>query len=116
MTEKELNKMARKYQKVLGLQDWDVVVMLNDFRNMDGNVGRVEWFIDHKRAVIEIADDKTLPPDLTFPYDQEETIVHELLHLHSAPFDTFEKESHENNALEVMINKLSSVIVKLKRG
>lgn len=115
MKRKRLKALLDYYQPLLGLSDWEIALHYRDYSEMDGRAGLVSWSIPLKQATITIARADTLPGG-DFPSDVEETLVHELIHLHSALFDTFEVGSHEDNALEVMINKLSKAIVALKRG
>ncbi len=49
------------------------------------------------------------------PYDLEETLVHELLHLTCAPFEP-EHGSLAHTLMEQTIDMLAKTLVRLKRG
>lgn len=114
MKRKKLEALLREWQKVLGLQDWDVEIFFVPTESIDKEAGIVEYYPPLKKAYIKISDPKTLVEDEIFPFGLEHTIVHELLHLHAEPFDTFEEGTHEYKALEVMINKTAKALVQMK--
>lgn len=112
---KTLKKKVRYWQGQLSLMDWEVKTLLVSEADLNGKAGTVSWDMETKQAIINLVDPKTITTELDFPYDLEKVIVHELLHLHSAPFDTFKEGSNKYTALEVMINKVADSLVNLAR-
>jgi len=118
LTEDELREKCAEWQAILRLQDWDIQVTIeraSSFK-IPGNEGECEWNIQYKTALIRILDPVDFPPYSKWPYDMEETLVHELLHLHFVPFDNFERETHEKNAVEQAINLITCALLRLKRN
>lgn len=117
MTEEELSALCREWQGILRLQDWDVkvrVVRQSSFMVPDAQ-GECRWVVTKKSALIQLLDPIDYPTDIEWPYDMERTLVHELMHLHSAAFDTFENGSMESAALEQMIECVADGLVRLSR-
>lgn len=112
---KALTKKVRYWQKKLALMDWEIITNLVSESELNGKAGTVSWDTETKQAIINIVDPKTITTELDFPYDLEKVLVHELLHLHSAPFDTFKEGGNKYIALEVMINKVADSLVNFAR-
>lgn len=88
LTQEELECLLRDWQAVMRLQDWDIKVKLCRARDLDGANRQAEcgFTLPLKEAVIRILD----PLDWVecdFPQDHENDLIHELLHLHMAPFE-----------------------------
>lgn len=116
MSEKELNALCGIWQRRLRLQDWDVKVRLVRERDLhnSNNQGECEWSISTKAAVVRIIDPVDYSPDCAWPQDMERVLVHELLHLHFAPFSA-ECGTAEDVAQEQAIHALSQALVELAR-
>lgn len=112
-----LNAMVQKWAKILRLQDWDITIEMVDKKDLTlGNVaGEISWNREHQHAEILILDPSQLKENM-METDIEETVIHELLHLHACPFDTFESETPEYYALELFINRVSQALYKLERS
>lgn len=83
MTNKESKVLLEKWKNRLRLQDWTIKLHINlapDDMSLDGCVGCTDWSEVNKTARIEILDEKYYG-DRLVPYNFEETLVHELLHL-----------------------------------
>jgi len=117
LTEDELRMKCYEWQAILRLQDWDVIISIDRARDMIPDVlGQCEWTLPTKQARIRILDPVDHPPDLKWPQDMEQTLVHELLHLHFAPFNKFEADSLEYVTMEQAIDLIAGALVRLKRG
>lgn len=103
MTQKALEKLVKKWQRVLGLLHWDISVYL--VRAIEGGPeGLCKAQRDYLMASIYIVDPKYHPkPEL---YRLEETLVHELLHCHLSAFD-FEDNSLHGAYEEQLVTTLS---------
>jgi len=115
-TQEELDQALAYWQKVLQLQDWEVKASVERKKDitLDDVDAMVSWYFTHKKAIVRLLD----PIDYNelFDQDHEYSLVHELLHLHFAGFDTTAKESLEEKLLEQCINALSTALVSLKRA
>ena len=102
-----------EWQQILKLVDWDVSVKIVSREEIEeGAEGRCDFVINNKTADISLIKPEGYPFDALRPYDIEQTLVHELLHLHFAPFnaDTGLKAISQEQA----INAIAGALVKLK--
>lgn len=89
----DLGGLVAHYQALLRLRDWQLDVSY--VPNLTDSQGRQVWglcehMVDAKFARLQIRDPKTPPPGESFESAVEnviETVIHELVHLHFAPFD-----------------------------
>ena len=116
LTQSQLTKKCREWQKVLRLQDWDIEVKIVrewDFVNK-GSIGEVGRNNQHKSATIRILHPIDYDPCNYGPQDMEEDLVHELLHLHFLS-EMFDLEPKMEIQYEQAINRVSEALVKLNR-
>jgi hypothetical protein len=119
MTEQELQELCEKWQERLSLRDWRVTVRLVDL-NIIGteSVGTSSWLLPLKTATITILDKRFIPDD-SLERDMEETLVHELLHIHFARWsdETYLKDNEYGTPLEGEqgIDAISRALVALDR-
>lgn len=114
----QLKQKCSEWQKILRLQDWDVRVSVeraSDMKLKHVN-GECEWVLQTKQAHIRILDPIDYPQDTGWPQDMEQVLIHELLHLHFAPFDAFENNTHEHTSMEQAIDMIAGALLSLKRG
>ena len=114
-SQKQLDAWLRQWQRALRLQDWEVKVAARRERAMhsDDCEGCNRYQPALKRASIHIRDVLDDPEDADFPPDPEATIVHELLHLHFAPF--YVTKGLVNIFQEQAIEVITQSLVGLKR-
>ncbi len=115
-----LQKLCERWQKRLRLSDWHVVVKLCRLNEMGRDcVGCIFVYNESKDAVMMVLSPLDLPL-ITEHFAQEEsnydlTIVHELLHLHFAPFqedDTTPRGLAQEQAINCLSQALVSAYVK----
>lgn len=125
MTQRELERLCKKWQRILRLEDWKVRPVLaagvNDFGSClaDSN---------HRQAIIYVRDqtmspmgtlDDDVPAYVHFPADEELTLVHELIHLHTESFAPSEKDGEDedprSSAHEFCVNAIADALVTLER-
>lgn len=85
----DLAALVADWQARLRLRDWRIATeYVADLRDSSGRpaYGLCYPFVDAKKATILIRDPEASAPIKSAP-SIEETVVHELLHLHFAPFD-----------------------------
>lgn len=96
----------------------DVKVEIKRNYNMDDDLsGLCTTRLKLLEAWIDIRHPDEVDPESLLPYDMEKTLVHELLHIHFAPF--FEDDPSQklkNLAQEQAIENIARALVKLKRG
>ncbi len=118
MAEIDLTKKAETllhdWQLRLGLLDWDITVKVVSYNDIQG-WGCINWNLTEKAADMKLMHPDDASPDAIRPYDIEATLVHELLHLHFAPFAA-DAETLEETFQEQAINALSRTLVKLQRS
>lgn len=117
LTEEQLVEKCAEWQEILKLQEWQVAISKahpHQF-GLKENQGECSWVLKKKMALIKILHEDDYP-DTPFKQDMEVTLVHELLHLHYAPFDETKSGSLEEIALEQSIHLISKALVSLKRG
>jgi hypothetical protein len=99
----------------LRLSDWLVTVGILRLRDMAGQrAAQIDWHLTKKVAVLELLDPVDFPPNSMLPQDHEVDLVHELLHLHFAPFAAPDG-SAEDVAQEQAIDLISRALVNAKR-
>jgi hypothetical protein len=116
LTESALQKACALWQKRLRLQDWDVRVRVRRKAQMSAEKCRacVDADLRLKEALIEIQDPIDYTPKI-WVNDMEQSLVHELLHLHFAPFEA-EEGTAELVAQEQAIELIACALVNLARG
>lgn len=113
-------RLLREWQNRLGLQDWYVVLETNskpnnmDLQDADGCLSYVETT---KSAKIQIIDPKLRTNGLR-PFDFEETLVHELLHMKMCLLERGENwdKKLQLRLLHVVLDDLARALVDAKRS
>lgn len=112
--EQQMQQKCLEWQQRLRLLDWDVSVKVVPAMDMghERAQGTVRWQITEKRADIKlVTSEDAARMNLLRPYSMEETLIHELLHLHIAPFEpTGEAEC---TAMEWCINAIAGALLQL---
>ncbi len=122
ITQKDLEKMCAYWQKILRLQDWDVTV---EFRTVD-TMPRMEGcsdiplginYFNYQEEVSKICiiEHTSYPVDSLTEYDAEAILVHELGHLYFANH-FIDPEEEISRGIEVVINKFTNALLRLKRS
>lgn len=116
-TDEEVQESCEYWKKKLRLQDWIIKAGIYRERHMHfiGN-GECEWQLKNKTATIRIIDPIDYPENLIIDQDMENTLVHELLHLHFAPLYADTDDKSINDAQEQAIDCIAQALVDLLRG
>jgi hypothetical protein len=105
-----------KWQKILRLQDWTVAIKWGrSFDLPHGKEATTRSSLSAKLAAVRILDPADYDPDSMAPQDIENTVVHELLHLHTWPFDHALADSLEARCVEQAIEAIATALVGLDR-
>jgi hypothetical protein len=115
LTKRQVAKLLTKWQEVLRLADWQIVIEIRRAKDMSlANVmGSCTHTLSKKIAFIEIMNPRDYPADW-MDVDVERTVVHELLHCHFAPFEA-KNRTPEDIAQEQAIHAISTALVELDR-
>ena len=105
---KELNKLGDEWKIVLGLENWQIVLMLVKGREIEGLQGQCEWSLAGREALIKILQHDNYDADF-YAHDMEKVLVHELLHC------VFGDKNEYDVGLEQNIDLLANALVGLKR-
>jgi hypothetical protein len=116
MTNEELQQLCFDWQIRLRLGDWIVKARFWEPHEIDGSLfGQCSYLIQEKTAKIKIIRPEHTHKESFPPQIVEETLVHELLHLHFAPFEAKPKTT-KMDAQELAINCISRALVKLAKA
>jgi hypothetical protein len=86
LTNEQLEQKLKEWQKRLRLQDWIIQVRIARANELPENsMGCVHAVLPKKMASIKVLDPIDYDHSLMVPQDMEDTLVHELLHLHLEP-------------------------------
>ena len=117
---KEFN-LLKEWQERLGLQDWVITLRINCNKNemdLQEVAGETEWSLSIKSAAVKIISKEEYGERIV-PYDFENILVHELLHLKFGLIDQKITSYESDVAYEVrhqLIDDLARALVMAKRG
>ena len=114
--DKDVDILCRKWQDILRLNDWNVAVELireSEFSEPD-RAGEVYITLSKGEALILLLDPLIPTQDCPFPYDMEQTLVHELLHLHFATFEP-QDDDLKHDLWERAVESITKTLIALYR-
>ena len=113
----DLQLLLKKWQHILKLDAWRIKARICRISEMnDANAqGENTWVLAVRQSDIHILDASDFPADSLFEQDMEKTLVHELLHLHFAPFEPEDTDGLEFCAMEQTIELLADLLVQMER-
>ena len=114
LTTSKIQRWLVKWQRVLKLQDWEIAVVVRPREDMEGNDGSCMSMVGRKHASIQLAE-AWKPEELNEFYDPEQTFIHELIHVHFAPFESSINGSPEDIAQEQAIDSLATALITQER-
>lgn len=109
-------KLLNEWTELLGLKDWRITLMTDvepedmDIKEADGCTS---WEESIKAAIIQIVRPDAYSKRLA-PFDLEETLVHELLHLKFCLIQTADENSLQDRIAHQLIDDIARALVKLK--
>lgn len=116
MTQKQLLKLAREWVQVLRLQDWRIDVRFVRGEEINGCFGETSINFPLKTAYVKICRPEDMKYKGYLGSDIEETLVHELIHLHIEVLCRNAGQDSELRFLaEQAIEAMSLALVGLKR-
>lgn len=115
--EEQLIERLKYWQKKLNLSDWRIKINICRARDMrEDCAGSINWTLSNKMASISILDPIDYPTDVMEVQDMENTLVHELLHIHLAPLnDDYSQNEHYTLFEEWAICSIVGALIELER-
>lgn len=101
MTQPELARLTKLWQKRLRLQDWVITPTIEPMDALPDAYGQSPYDDAEMSAAVRIREDAG-----------EDTLVHELLHLRLAPFSDGDPSEPNHEARETAINLLADCYLK----
>jgi hypothetical protein len=113
--EQDAQAACEWWQKRLRLVDWDVKVKYGTMRQMGLDIeGSCDPVLVLKVALLRLTHAADYP-ESQWPPDEEETLVHELIHLHFEPFRV-KDSSLTDTAQEQAIECLATSFISFRRA
>lgn len=114
LTPEQLQERLAYWQKVLRLQDWNIYARIVRGYEMENPnaMAHINVVYCNKSAIIRIMDPIDYEPDIVTPQDMEQSLVHELLHIHLWALN----DDDTHNEMEQAIEAMSMALVQLERG
>lgn len=130
LAKKELYKLLKEWQKKLMLDEWNIDIKIVEFQRNDyRQSGDFRANLKSKTASIFMTIDPFLKNQPTIEKQEEQTIVHELIHILLWNFDSFnernvlkgcKKFQGDHNLylkkLEDVVNKVTLIFLKNEKG
>lgn len=116
-TESRLRFVCKKWQKRLGLADWDVLVRFAKQHEMQSSTGeaQIEPLPNFKRAELLVLSPDDWNPKTWHDQDTEASVIHELLHLHFDYWMSKTKSAAEELLMEQGLGAIERALVRLGR-
>ena len=111
----ELESLCKVWQQRMSLSDWDVrIEVVRKDRMPENRSGQCSFVLAKKAAVIYLLHPEDADSSWVCEYDIEQTLVHELVHLHLAPWSRYfdEEDSEAELFLEQTVHALSTSLYK----
>lgn len=110
----DLEALVQYWQERLRLRDWVITIRICRYHELEESIG--DCLVDEhtKTALIKLMDpiDEASVPNLLYAYSLEETMIHELLHIH---LNAWEAETDiEKTQQEWAINAIAGALMKTK--
>ena len=118
MTLKQARRYARKWQRRLGLRDWDVTVRFvhpDDYQDPNCTLGECRRHHAKKTAQLVLRRPGNNTRDQWPQGSIKLTILHELLHLHTSGWEPG-GDTAENKMMEQMVHQVSLTLRTLEKG
>ena len=120
MKKKDVNKLIAEWMYRLGLQDWRIEIVYEctpEEIPIPEATGCTSWVESTKTAYIRILDEKYYGSRVA-PFDFEEILVHELMHLKMCLLDFEDDEglNTHSRVLHQIVDEMARALIDAKRG
>ena len=110
--------LLNEWTKRLGLQDWAIVLQTDcspSEMSLPSALGCTSWQEATKTAVIQIVNPNKVD-GLTRPYNFEEILIHELLHLKTSLLSSGEEpETTSDRVLHQLVDDIARAMIDIKQ-
>ena len=110
--------LLNEWTERLGLQDWAIVLQTDcspSEMSLQGALGCTSWQEATKTAVIQIVNPNKVD-GLTRPYNFEEILIHELLHLKTSLLSSGEEpETIGDRVLHQLVDDIARAMIDIKQ-
>lgn len=110
--------LLNEWTERLGLQDWAIVLQTDcspSEMSLQGALGCTSWQEATKTAMIQIVNPNKVD-GLTRPYNFEEVLIHELLHLKTSLLSSGEEpETIGDRVLHQLIDDIARAFIDIKQ-
>ena len=111
-----MEELLKEWQNRLNLNDWTIKLSANVHNMPDGECcGHTDWNETVKAAHIYLLHPDEYG-DRVVPYDQEKTLVHELLHIKFTFLHNQTEEDLQGRILHQLIDEIACALVDAKRS
>ena len=120
MTKKKMPEeftLLSEWQQRLGLQDWAIILQINcspKEMEIPDVEGCTLWEESTKSAQIQIVDPSKIE-ELVRPFDFEEILVHELMHIKTTLLSKKDQDDITDRILHILIDDTARALVDAKR-
>ena len=108
----DLEAFVAEWAPTMGLGDWDIKAKYERGMKDRGSVG---YSLRSRAALIRVQDPLDYADGEDWQPDPELTVVHELAHLHFAPFE-FAADTKRDIFEDQAVHAFARALIKLKRG
>lgn len=116
LTQRQLDGYLRKWQPILRLADWEIKAKFASKDHLEEDEGECVHTLTRKAAVVRVLRPKDFAGEPVWTYDGEYLLVHELIHLHFAPFQEEVRGTPRDVAQEQAIDAMARAFVELDRS
>ena len=119
MTQNKLEFFVRKWQKTLGLQDWEIKIRHTHHSDLaGGRSADIQMNLEARGALVQILEPGHYYHWLNKEQDVEEDIVHELIHIPLQAVEIYARRKEEKAieiAVENGVNQIKTALIMLDR-
>jgi hypothetical protein len=112
----DLDAILPVAQKDLGLSDWYGTIRYGTAGELNGALGRCRYSLRLREFEVLVLDPEHYHHEFGRRHDVEQTVYHELTHLHFAPFQADDWNTPEGTSQEQAIDALAWAVVNAKRA
>lgn len=114
----DLPALLEEWQGILRLRDWDLSIAWAKGHELGPNCeGDSRFSEEHRAAHLRVLREEDSEPGIVPPYNAEQTIIHELLHIPLAGWARVVKQNMaESYEMERAINDIARALLALKHG
>ncbi len=115
LTEQQMKAKIEYWKEILGLDAWEIKFAFKRRKDIPtDSQAYVEWKLSKSSAFITMVCHEDYDNNL-WSQDMETSLVHELLHIKCAAFDTFKVGTLQDTMHEQVIDSMAKILVTMDR-